>query len=591
MRPVSGWPAAGASSLQVAEHLARGAGPGDAAAISWLTRAAREAAARSPDAAASLMGRAVRLMAPADRGRDRLLAERAGSLVLAGRVADAIEVCRPLLGRHHDPGADGVARICLGHALLAQGQVRDALQELERAATSPAVPAAEGAAAQAWAGFARVSLGDLDGAAASAEKARLAAPAGDDLTASIAMSTIARIAESRGQLGDAQRTIDEAVRLADESQDLQGHRFPVRVTQGRILIELDRLDEARSALRTGMRTSEQLGVRFALATYQMYLAFARFIAGEWDDAIAEIEASLDLAEETGEIYSRAYAYAMLSLISLHRNDLSRAQEAAAAADRDLTGWGTLPSVTWSAWPRAVILEAKGDHQQALAVMTGIWDACVSSGHALYYPVIGADIIRLALAAGDPERARNVSAAVATVASANEVPWMTGASLHCQGLIEQDAGTLQSAASAYARGSRPLQHALACEDAGTAFARQGHWERGRPLLDQAVGVYENLGAARDLARAEALLREAGVRRGRRGARGRPQFGWPSLTPTERSVAGLVAEGLSNPQIGERLYISRRTVQTHLAHVFAKLDISSRAQLAAEVTRRRPGAPPS
>jgi DNA-binding CsgD family transcriptional regulator len=51
-----------------------------------------------------------------------------------------------------------------------------------------------------------------------------------------------------------------------------------------------------------------------------------------------------------------------------------------------------------------------------------------------------------------------------------------------------------------------------------------------------------------------------------------------------VARLVAEGLSNPQIGDRLYVSRRTVQTHLAHVFAKLSISSRAQLAAEVTRQ-------
>jgi DNA-binding CsgD family transcriptional regulator len=52
-----------------------------------------------------------------------------------------------------------------------------------------------------------------------------------------------------------------------------------------------------------------------------------------------------------------------------------------------------------------------------------------------------------------------------------------------------------------------------------------------------------------------------------------------------VAALVADGLSNPQIGERLFISRRTVQTHLAHVFAKLDISSRTQLAAQVARRR------
>ena len=66
---------------------------------------------------------------------------------------------------------------------------------------------------------------------------------------------------------------------------------------------------------------------------------------------------------------------------------------------------------------------------------------------------------------------------------------------------------------------------------------------------------------------------------------PRSGWDSLTPTEHSIAGLVAEGLSNPQIGERLFISSRTVQTHLAHVFAKLDMSARAQLAAEVTRRR------
>ena len=67
--------------------------------------------------------------------------------------------------------------------------------------------------------------------------------------------------------------------------------------------------------------------------------------------------------------------------------------------------------------------------------------------------------------------------------------------------------------------------------------------------------------------------------------RPQFGWPGLSPAERAVASLVAGGLIIPQIGDRLYISRRTVQTRLVHVFAKLDIASRAQLAAEVTRHQ------
>lgn len=95
----------------------------------------------------------------------------------------------------------------------------------------------------------------------------------------------------------------------------------------------------------------------------------------------------------------------------------------------------------------------------------------------------------------------------------------------------------------------------------------------------------IGRSRGLARVDAGLRRLGVRRGRRGTRRRPRWGWASLTPTESTVAGLVAEGLSNPQIADRLYVSRRTVQTHVSHIFTKLQITSRAQLAAGVERER------
>ena len=574
----------GAPALQVAEQLARGAGQGDAEAIGWLTRAAREAAARSPDVAADLLERAAGLMAQADPGRDRLLAERASSLMVSGRNADALAACRSLLDRDLDPQVDGPVRICLGRALLAQGQVRDALQELEQAGSSPAMPGAERAAARAWAGFARMSLGDLDGAAASAEQARsAAAAAADHLTVSVAMTTLARVSESRGHLRDALQITDEAMHLADESPGRLGHRYPIRATRGHILIELDRPEEARSALGAGMRISEEIGVRWPLLLYQGFLALERFITGEWDDAIAELEASFELADEIQTVVARAHG--ILSLISLHRNDLSRAEEAAGAAARDLARWGPGYLTTWAAWPRALIQEAGGEIGQALATMTGAWDTCARLGLALDYPAVGADLVRLALASGDIGRARDASAAVTEVAARNEVPWMTGAALRCRGLIEDDAEVLQAAAVACAGGSRPLGLALACEDAGAAFARQGRLDRARPLLDQALGIYEQLGAARDLARAEATLREAGIRRGRRGTRGRPQTGWASLTPAEHAVAGLVAEGLTNPQIGERLYISHRTVQTHLAHMFAKLDIATRAQLAADVTRHR------
>ncbi|HEX5304280.1 MAG TPA: LuxR C-terminal-related transcriptional regulator [Streptosporangiaceae bacterium] len=399
------------------------------------------------------------------------------------------------------------------------------------------------------------------------------------------MSTMARVAESRGRLAEALGIADEAVRLADASPGRLGHRFPVCVTRGRLLIELDRLPEARPVLSDGLRICEELGVRWAAATHHVYLAYGRFTAGEWDDAMAELEASITIAEEIGEIYSLVYAYGLMARISFYRNEPGPAREAAALAGQYLAGWGNGHSLAWVAWPRVLLLEADGEHAQALAAMAGLWDWCAGAGLVLEYPAIGADLVRMALADGDQERAREAASAVAAVAAGNDVAWMTGEALRCQGLAEDDPEVLAAAAAAHERGARPYQLARASEDAGSALTRHGQDGRAGPLLGRAADIYERLGAARDLARAEAVLRGAGIRRGRRGARSRPRSGWPSLTPTERSVAALVAEGLSNPQIGARMYISGRTVQTHLAHVFAKLDISSRVQLAAEVTRRR------
>ena len=182
------------------------------------------------------------------------------------------------------------------------------------------------------------------------------------------MSTTARIAESRGHLGEALEIAADAVRRADMSPGRLGHRFPVCVTQGRLLIALDRLPEARSALSAGVGVSEELGVRWALATHRVYLAYERFAAGEWDDALAELEVSITVAEEVGETYSLVYAHGLLSRISLYRNDLHRAREAADAGDRYLAGWGRGHSMSWVAWPRALIFEAEGQGGQALSTM-------------------------------------------------------------------------------------------------------------------------------------------------------------------------------------------------------------------------------
>jgi DNA-binding CsgD family transcriptional regulator len=100
-----------------------------------------------------------------------------------------------------------------------------------------------------------------------------------------------------------------------------------------------------------------------------------------------------------------------------------------------------------------------------------------------------------------------------------------------------------------------------------------------LLSQRKPIRSAWAGGAALSTEEAI---AYARRGR-GERKRPTSGWGSLTPTERNVVRLVSEGLGNKDIATRLFVSPRTVQTHLTHVYTKLGLSSRVQLAQEAAR--------
>jgi len=181
-------------------------------------------------------------------------------------------------------------------------------------------------------------------------------------------------------------------------------------------------------------------------------------------------------------------------------------------------------------------------------------------------------------------AAEVLAAVCEIAERAGTASARATALRCRGLLAGDPQLLLAAADEYAAAPRLLPRALVLAEAAAALARQGRAEESAAHYAEALAGFDALGAARDAARVAAALRSAGIRRGVRGARRRPASGWASLTATELQVAGLAAEGLTNPQIARRLYISRYTVETHLKHVFAKLSMTSRVQLAAEVARR-------
>ena len=111
-----------------------------------------------------------------------------------------------------------------------------------------------------------------------------------------------------------------------------------------------------------------------------------------------------------------------------------------------------------------------------------------------------------------------------------------------------------------------------------------------LLREALEIWESAGAAYDAARVLARLRDAGAPPGKRGPRRRTEDGWDALTDSERRVVDLVGEGLTYREIGERLFISRRTVETHVARAFRKLGVRSRAELAAVLIERGGDAAP-
>jgi DNA-binding CsgD family transcriptional regulator len=132
---------------------------------------------------------------------------------------------------------------------------------------------------------------------------------------------------------------------------------------------------------------------------------------------------------------------------------------------------------------------------------------------------------------------------------------------------------------------PWAQASAAEDAGIVLVNRGDREAATELLDRALDGYEGAGAVRDAARVRARLRDLGIRRRHWQREQRPVEGWASLTDTERRVAGLVAEGLTNQQTGARMFVSRHTVDFHLRQIFRKLTITSRVELAGIVLSPR------
>lgn len=584
--------AAGAPVGQVAEQMALGASPGDLEAAKWLQEAAREAVFFSPSLAIDLYQRALGLLPPSHPGRDELIAGMIMPMEWAGRAMEAAVLVREALRRGPAPEVEYVLRRGLAYSMLAQGRNADSLAEYEVVMKLSPVgvlgSSAEGSHAidLANSAMARLGIGDLAGARPEADEAlALAQAAGDDYATSLARLPRLLLSWAAGLPAEARNEADELMRLCNSSPSAHFANFWAHLFAAMTLIDGDQFDEAEQALQDGLRLVEEQGRGSQVPLYHLYLGFRRLLSGDWDDASVDLNAALGLIEAEQGRYVQL-THGLRAKIAIHRGDLAGAATDLEKADDDVVATGPQSGTDVAMIARALLMDAEGDTQNAFAVMETVWDVLSPLRYVLgFWQWKATELVRLALAVGDRERAQAVTQDAERIAkNAGGVPSADATALRCRGLLEGDTGILLRAVEAYRRSPRVFDGAQACEDAALALAGAGQKAEAKALFVEAIDVYDRVGATRDAARAAAAMRAAGIRRGAVGARKRPTSGWDSLTGTELRIIERVTQGLTNRQIAKQLFISPYTVEAHLRHIFTKLGAASRAEVAAEAGRR-------
>jgi DNA-binding CsgD family transcriptional regulator len=236
---------------------------------------------------------------------------------------------------------------------------------------------------------------------------------------------------------------------------------------------------------------------------------------------------------------------------------------------------------------AISLEQKGETGQALLRLAEILPRGDDEMTLVYQWL--PDLVRLALAAGDRPMAQAAAQACQEEATAgSRSARATAASLRCYGLLESDPDRLHEAVAHYRTVGPVVELPAGLEDLAVVLAERGHEDDARAALNEAVGLYEGMGARWDIRRAEGRLRRRGIRRGVRGRRGPRAFsGWESLTRTEVKIAALVARGDSTADIARGMFLSRRTVQTYISRILTRLQANSRVDIAREALRHGGG----
>ena len=326
-----------------------------------------------------------------------------------------------------------------------------------------------------------------------------------------------------------------------------------------------------------------------LARAVVMLAWARLRRGRWSTAMPLAEEGCRLAEESGQAEWQASGFAGRAMVAALRGEVGEAALAADGAERIAVPnrMTNVAAVTLLARATAAAA-AEGDFSVAWDYLSRLHreaDPGSSPFQALW------SLSHLAYAAVQCDRVDRTRELVRQLTSRLSpepiVPTLRMNLIYADALLAPDELIEQHIRGALDRdvGSWPFERSRMQLMLGSRLRRRKQPQEARELLRAAREGFDSLGAGLWAERAREELRAAGV-----PSRAPTPTAWSSLSAQELQVARMAAEGLSNRQIGERLYLSHRTVASHLYHIFPKLGITSRAQLTA-MNLDLPAVPPS
>jgi DNA-binding NarL/FixJ family response regulator len=567
---------AGAGLDDVARHLIAAPGTIEPWVGQWLAGLPETTLFTAPEVAAELLDQIVESPHAAGPHREVLATRLTAILFALGRDEKIDAVAADVLRTSTDPERRALVWLRRLRAASRLGHTTEALAIADEALADTSLPGAQHARIRAFSAIVLIKEDRLDEAR---RQALLALAQGNH--ADPVATGYARHALSHLERGEAALAHVEAG-LAALGADSESTEVRLLLLNNRLahLNNLGRRDAFDAAVREVLVLVARLGTG-RTARIQWAAAMGYFDFGVWDEASVH----LDSLPSTTTVPLQVGRHGLNALIAAHREDWTAMQHHADLGDQlPITVGDARIYSGYLVAAHAMRAEADGDRARAVELLK-IWlDESLGIGLRERYMWLPG-LVRLALSRDDTETAdAAVAAAQHDAARTGALPMQLASAALCRAQRADDVAALLDVAAAYARHGWPLGEALAHEEAAVRLAATGDVEAARASLNEAARAYAGVGATWDLRRADSRLRALGVRRGPRGLVRRPATGWDALTPTELRVAELVSFGRSNPDIADELFLSRRTVQTHVSHILSKLKLRSRVDIIRESALR-------